>query len=84
MCVERLAVTSPKTKDFAKILNTLKLKEKTLALLDQSDSDIRKVSRNIPFFNLMRAEDANAFDILRNKKLLVTKAALKNILKKLK
>ncbi len=84
LCVERLTVTTPKTKEFAKILNTLKLADKTLALVDQSDSDIRKVSQNIPFFSLMRAEDANAFDILRNKKLLVTKAALKNLIKKIK
>lgn len=84
LCVDRLAVTSAKTKDFAKILNTWKLHEKTLALLDNSDSDVYKISRNIPFFSLKRADDVNAYDILRNKKLLVTKAALKNLLKRIK
>ena len=84
LCVDRFNLISPKTKDFAKILIALNIKEKTLALLDKSDADIRRVSRNIPFFSLMRAEDANAYDILRNKKVLVTKAALKNLLKRIK
>ncbi len=85
LCVDRLTVTSPKTKDFVKTLIALKLTEgKTLALLDTNDPDIKKVSRNIPFFSFMRAEDVNAYDILRNQKILVTKAALKNLLKRIK
>lgn len=85
LCVDRLTVTSPKTKDFVKTLIALKLTEgKTLALLDTNDPDIRKVSRNIPFFSFMRAEDVNAYDILRSQKILVTKAALKNLLKRIK
>lgn len=84
MCVDHLTVASAKTKDFAKVLHALKVDGKTLALLDKSDSDISKVSRNIPFFSLKRAEDANAYDILANKKLLVTKAAFKSLLKRIK
>ena len=83
-CVDRFSVTSQKTKDFAKILNTLKLNEKTLAVLDKTDMDIRKVSRNIAHFSLLRAEDVNAYDILSNKKLLLTKAAFKSLLKRIK
>ena len=84
LCVDRLTVQSSKTKDFAKILTALQLKEKTLAVLDKSDNDLTRVARNIPFFNLMRAEDVNAYDVLRNKKVLITKAALKNLLKRIK
>ncbi len=83
-CVDQFALTSAKTKDFVKILMTLNLKSKTLALIDKSDESIVKVSRNIPYFRSMRADDANAYDILRNKNLLVTKAALKNLLKRIK
>ena len=83
-CLDRFLVTSAKTKDFLKTLDALKLQGKVLALLDKSDSDIRKVSRNLPFFSSCSAEDVNAYDILRNNKILVTKAALKNLLKKIK
>ena len=84
LCVDHLAVTSAKTKDFAKMLGVLKVSGKTLALLDKNDTDISKVARNIAFFSYMRAEDVNAYDILANKKLLITKAAFKNLLKRIK
>lgn len=81
-CIDRLDVTSTKTKDFYKILLKLNLNAKTLALWDQSDTNIQRVSRNIPFFSLIRVEDVNAYDMLANKKILVTKAALKNLIKR--
>lgn len=84
LCVDHLAVKTAKTKDFAKILKSLKIESKTLAVLDKSDTDISQASRNIPYFSLMRADDVNAYDILRSKKLLITKAALKNIIKRIK
>ncbi len=83
-CVDHLTAKSAKTKDFAKMLVTLKLKDKTLALLEDNDAAVSRVSRNIAFFSLMRANDVNAYDILCNKKLLVTKAAFKNLLKRIK
>ena len=85
MCVDQLKATSDKTKDFAKVLTKLKLKGGTiLALLDGNDEKISRVSRNIPFFSLMRAEDVNAYHILENKKILITKSAFNNLLKRLK
>ena len=83
-CVDRLSVKSHKTKDFAKILSALHLENRTLALLDETDKEIIRVSRNIPFFSFLRAEDVNAYDILRSKKILVTKNAFKNLLKRIK
>ena len=83
-CIDRLEMTSTKTKDFAKILSGLKLNGKILALLDGNDERLIRVSRNIPYFNLMRVEDVNAYDVLRNKKVLITKAAFKNLLKRIK
>ena len=86
LCIEAFEVTSSKTKDFARFLLSLNLKGKILALLDQDDSieQLQKVSRNIPYFHLMLVKDVNAYDVLRNKKLLVTKAAFKNLLERIK
>lgn len=83
LCVVDIKESFSKTKEFAKFLDGLNLKGKTLAVLDGSDESIRRVSRNIPSFNLMRAQDVNAYDILRNKKLLVTKTAFQNIVDRL-
>ena len=83
LCIDKLDTPSLKTKDFAKILNVLKVNQKTLALFDESDADMRRVSGNIPFFKTLRACDVNAYDVLKNKKLLLTKAALKHLLKRI-
>jgi len=84
LCVADIKDSFSKTKEFAKFLDGLKVKGKVLAVLDGSDESVRRVSRNIPSFNLMRAQDVNAYDILRNKKLLITKTAFQNIMERLK
>jgi large subunit ribosomal protein L4 len=81
-CVDDLKESLEKTKEFAKILKALKLQGKVLALLDGSDPSVVRVSKNIPYFQLMRAQDVTAFDILRNKNLLVTKTAFKTLLER--
>ena len=85
LCVDDLKAPLNKTKEFAKILATLNLKGiKVLALLDGSDPSIERVSRNIRSFNIMRSQDVNAYDILRNKKILVTKSAFNKLLDRIK
>jgi len=82
-CVDKISVMSPKTKEFVKILSGLKLKGKILAVLDKQDKDFTLASRNVPFFNLMRAEDVTAYDILRSNKVLITKTALNHLIKRI-
>lgn len=84
LCVDRIDIASGKTKDFAKFLSALKLNQKTLALLDGSDKKVALASRNIPFVNQLRADDVNALDVLKSKKLLVTKSAIEALLKRIK
>ncbi|MDP2653827.1 MAG: 50S ribosomal protein L4 [Candidatus Omnitrophota bacterium] len=82
-CLIELKEKISKTKDFAKILDALKLKGKILAILDGCDDSVRLASRNIDRFQLMRSEDVNAYHILRNKRLLVTKTAFHKLLKRI-
>lgn len=84
LCVHDLKDSFNKTKEFAKFLEVLNLKGKILALLDGSHESIERVSRNIPSLQLMRAQDVNAYDILKNKKLLVTKTAFQNLMERVK
>ena len=81
--VTELTETFTKTKDFAKILKLWAERGKILALLDGSDESVQLVSRNIPRFQITRAEDVNAYDVMKNRKLLLTKTALEKILKRL-
>ena len=83
-CVEDLKGPFDKTKEFTKIIKSLKLEGKVLGVLDGSDPSIERATSNIARFRFMRAQDVNAYDILRNKYLLVSKTALKNLLGRIK
>lgn len=82
-CVAEIKDKLSKTKEFAKILKSLNLKGKVLALLDGSDESIYLASRNIPRFAVVRTEDVNAFDIVNHKTLLMTKTAFNKLLKRI-
>jgi len=73
-----------KTKEFAAILNALKLDGSILAVLDGCDKSVERVSRNIGAFEIRRASDVNAFDILQHKRILATKTAVEKLLKRIK
>ncbi|MBF0490022.1 MAG: 50S ribosomal protein L4 [Candidatus Omnitrophica bacterium] len=83
VCIDKLEASTGKTKDFAKVLENLKLNGRVLALLDGSDEKAFLASRNIARLTLNRASDVNARDILSNKNLLVTKTALETLLKRI-
>ena len=81
--IEELTDKFEKTKDFLIVLKALKLGGKVLALLDGCDISIGLASRNIPYFQIFRAEDVTAYDILRNKYLLLTKTAFDKLLERI-
>jgi large subunit ribosomal protein L4 len=83
LCVDELAIDSSKTKDFMKLLKGLKLEGKILAVVDSVEENLSRVSRNLSSFCMMRSADVTGYDILRYKKLLITKAAFKNLLKRI-
>jgi large subunit ribosomal protein L4 len=83
LCVDNLEVPSGKTKDFEAILQNLNLEGRTLAVLDGTNEKTLLASRNIARLTLVRALDANAADIMSNKNVLVTKEALKTLLKRI-
>ncbi len=83
-CLEDVKKPLNKTKEFAQILKNLKLEGRILALIDGSEANLERASRNIRSFNIMRSQDVNAYDIIKNKKLLVTKTAFKNLIERIK
>jgi large subunit ribosomal protein L4 len=83
LCVDRLEVLSGKTKEFEAILKNLKVEGRILAVLDGTNEKTLLASRNIARLTLVRAIDANALDIMNNKNVLVTKEALKVLLKRI-
>ncbi|MGQ0633251.1 MAG: 50S ribosomal protein L4 [Planctomycetaceae bacterium] len=81
--IEELSVSQPKTREVAAMLKALGLAEKTCLLaIDQHDANVWRSARNIPTLAVSPAGDLNAYDLLRQKVLLVTKAALDGIRQK--
>ncbi|MBI4335164.1 MAG: 50S ribosomal protein L4 [Candidatus Omnitrophica bacterium] len=81
--LDDIKVDNPKTKEFKKILTGLKLDNKVLFVLESIDENLRLASRNLKEVALRRAADLNALDILKFKKLVLTRPALLILEKKL-
>lgn len=80
LCVEDLTDEYGKTKEFATLLKNLKIEGKIVAALEGSHDTVRRVSRNIRTFDLVRSQDINALDILRHKFILVSKTAMTELI----
>jgi large subunit ribosomal protein L4 len=84
ICVDKMAVTTGKTKDFMVILKDLKSSTgKILALFDGCGDDVVRASRNVERVHMLRVIDVNALDVLKNNKILATKSAMEKLLKRL-
>jgi len=70
----------PKTKDFEKILDALKISgKKTLLLTHNHQENIYKSGRNINKVNVLEAHKASTYDLLNNQVLLLQKSAVDKI-----
>ncbi len=83
--LNELTSVSPKTKDFVKIINNLKLdKDKIRLVLVSVENNIKLGSSNLEKVLLCRADDVNTIDVLNCKKLIITKDALKVVQERVK
>jgi large subunit ribosomal protein L4 len=80
LVIEDLHIEEPKTKAFADILESIKLKNaKTLIGVEGISRNLRLSSRNIPYAYVKRVEDINCLDVLSADFLLVTKKGLEKL-----
>jgi len=70
-------VKTGKTKEIAMALKKLGLAEgRTLLVIPAHDERLHRAARNIEGLTVLPVADLNAYELLRNKKLLITKPAL--------
>jgi len=78
--VDELKIDVPKTKDVVLLLNALGLGDSSCLLsIEQHDPLVWKSARNIPTLSVAPALELNAYELLRRKNLVLTKAALDRI-----
>ena len=77
--VEELKFDEIKTKSFVKVLDNLKVNEKSLVILDENDANVVLSARNIPTVKTTLTNTINVYDIVNAKTVVLTKDAVKKI-----
>lgn len=78
--IEDFSLEKPKTKDFIKILEALKIDGKKVLMLTPAFSDqVYKSGRNVPKVKVLEANKASTYDILNNQVLVLQKSTIKVI-----
>ena len=77
--VDMLELDAPRTKKMVQLLKTLGIHESCLVVAKDDNHVLWKSVRNIPGMALMPASQLNAYEILRRKRLLITKDQLNSI-----
>ena len=74
--IENLALSTPKTKEFSTVLKSLGLDRGALFIVDENSDNVLLASRNIPQVEVVTAQLASTYQILRYKNVVVTKAGM--------
>ncbi|WP_017815363.1 MULTISPECIES: 50S ribosomal protein L4 [Paenibacillus] len=77
--LDALTLNSPKTKEFAAILNNLKVDRKALIVASEYDNNVALSARNIPGVKFVAADGVNVLDVLVHDKLILTKEAVQKV-----
>ena len=79
MGIEAVSVNSPKTKNFKAILGSLKLKGKSLFVVDGLEENVKLASRNLAEVSLKNYRDFSTMDVITCDNLIMSKAALEKL-----
>ena len=77
--LDDLKLSSPKTKEFIKVINALELKGTTLVVSTGDDKNLSLASRNVENVALTTSDSLNTYDVLRPDKLVFTKSAFEKV-----
>jgi large subunit ribosomal protein L4 len=77
--LDQLSMSQPKTKQFAAILNNLKVDRKALIVSADYDDNVALSARNIPGVKFVTADGINVLDVLAHDKLIITKEAVQKV-----
>ncbi len=83
MVLSELPIDEPKTKELVAILRRLNIEGSCLIVTEGADKNAYLSSRNIPGVKQTFVDSLGALDVISHKKLLMTKAALETLEKKL-
>lgn len=77
--IDSISYNEPKTKVFAELLNKVDATGKTLVVVEEENENVALSARNIDAVTVVASRKINVLDVINNKKVVITKAALSNI-----
>jgi large subunit ribosomal protein L4 len=77
--LDALNMEAPKTKEFAKILNNLKVEKKALVVLGENNKNVIKSASNIEGVTTAQVNTMNVYDILKHDAFIITKDAVEKV-----
>jgi len=77
--VDELTFEEPRTQQMARTLESLGIQGTCLIALPASDANVVKSAGNIPGCQVTVCADLNAYDLLRRKRLMLTRAAIEQL-----
>ncbi|MFN3466408.1 MAG: 50S ribosomal protein L4 [Candidatus Brocadiales bacterium] len=77
--IDKLEFDSPGTKKMAQLLKALGIQDSCLIVAGDANQALWKSVRNIPGMALIPASQLNAYEVLKRKRLLITRDQLNNI-----
>ena len=82
--VEEIKFDSKKTKDFVKMLNALGAETKSLVVVSEIDKNLYASARNVDYAKVVTSDNVSVYDLLNADKLVISKAAVKEVEEALK
>jgi large subunit ribosomal protein L4 len=77
--LNQLQASQPKTKPFAGLAKVCGVTQRSVIVLDAFNEPLVKSLRNLSAFELRRADDLNAFDVLNAQKVVLPKTAFQRL-----
>lgn len=77
--IDQLTMAEPKTKEFAGVLDNLKVSKKALVVTADVDAVLVRSARNIPGVTPTHASTLNVYDVLAHEKLIITRDAVTKV-----
>jgi len=80
--LDKLTLSSPKTKEILQILENLKIEGGALFVLERKDDFVERSTHNIPGIKVSTVNQLNPYDLLLYDQLILSRAALLEVEKK--
>ncbi|MCM8811922.1 MAG: 50S ribosomal protein L4 [Candidatus Omnitrophica bacterium] len=79
LAVESFEGLEPKTKSLAQLLKKLRVSGGALLVVDQPNTQLARIARNIPLVSVKPARDLNCYDVLAHPRLVLSAQGLKEL-----